>query len=415
MRLRLPARRVHAFQREVLRGVTLALAVLLTACVNQTVKSTSIPQVNTLESQLPEAQLLDVGVQIFDPGLDADQDDVDFLYPEVRRAEARYMPYLLADAIQSSGAWGAVRVVPNDKQAMDVLVSAQILESHGEELKLEVTATDATDRVWFEKEYKSKASRYSYETARTRFDPFQSVYNQIANDLLAVLKEQPATQLSTIRLVNELRFAQSFSPDAFAGYIEKNKRGVYEIQRLPALDDPNLLRVRKIRERDYLFIDTLQDYYASFNGQMLGPYQEWRKQSYTEAVALQELRAESQRRLIAGVVAVAAGIAGAASDNRGSRAAGNVAIASGGYLLKSGLDKRAEAEIHVQALEELGVSLEAEIAPQIIELDDRTITLTGTVQDQYDQWRELLRQIYEAEVGALEPTLTGDPALAEET
>jgi hypothetical protein len=384
------------------RAATLLCCLLLAACVNQTVKSTSVPQVQTLENQLPEAQLLDVGVQVFDPGLDADPDEADFVYPEVRRAEARYMPYLLVEAIQSSGAWGAVRMVPGQPQAMDILVEARIVESHGEELKLDVTATDATGLVWLEREYESKASRYSYETSRTLFDPFQAVYNQIANDLLAILKDQPPARLSTIRLVNELRFAQSFSPDAFEGYLSQNSKGVYEIQRLPARNDPMLQRVRKIRERDYLFIDTLQDYYASFNGQMLGPYQEWRKQSYTEAVALQELRAESQRRLIAGVISVAAGIAGAASDNRGSRAAGNVAIAGGGYLIKSGLDKRAEADIHVQALEELGVSLEAEIAPQIIELDDRTITLTGTVQDQYDQWRELLRQIYEAEVGALE-------------
>ena len=120
-------------------------ALVLTACVSQTVKSTTVPQVQTLEQQLPEAQLLDIGVVIFDPGLESDE-DADFVYPEVRRAEARYMPYLLVDAIQSSGAWGAVRVVPNENQAMDLLVSATILESHGEELKLDVVATDATGR-----------------------------------------------------------------------------------------------------------------------------------------------------------------------------------------------------------------------------------------------------------------------------
>lgn len=384
-----------------------ACALALTACVSQTVKSTTVPQVATLDQALPEAQLLDVGVVIFDPGLDADE-DADFVYPEVRRAEARYMPYLLVEAIQSSGAWGAVRVVPDDQQAMDLLVSATIIESHGEELRLSVTAKDATGQEWLNKEYENKASRYSYQTTRTRFDPFQAVYNQVANDLLEILKAQPSEQLSKIRLVNELRFAQSFSPDAFEGYLSQDRKGVYQIERLPAANDPMLLRVRKIRERDYLFIDTLQEYYASFNGQMLGPYQEWRKQSYDEAIALEELRAESRRRLIAGAVAVAAGIAGATSDNRAARSAGNVAIAGGGYLVKSGLDKRAEADIHVQALEELGLSLESEIAPQIIELEDRSITLTGTVQDQYDQWRELLRQIYEAEVGDIAPRSEGE-------
>lgn len=389
--------------------VLLALALSLTGCVSQTVKSTSVPQVKTLDEALPEAQLLDLGVVIFDPGVhEEEEEDQELVYPEVRRAEARYMPYLLVEAIQSSGAWGAVRVVPDDKQAMDILVFAEILESHGEALKLQVKAVDATGREWLDKDYEAKASRYSYETTRTRFDPFQAVYNRIANDLLEILKQQSAEQLAAIRLINELRFARSFSPDAFDGYIEQNGRGIYKIQRLPAEDDPMLLRVRKIRERDYLFIDTLQEYYASFNGQMVGPYQEWRKQSYDEAIALQELRAESTRRLIAGAVAVAAGIAGAVSDNSGARSAGNVAIAGGGYLIKSGLDKRAEADIHVQALEELGLSLESEIAPQVIELEDRSVTLTGTVRDQYDQWRELLRQIYQAEVGDLQPGPQGE-------
>jgi hypothetical protein len=390
-----------------LRMLCVLAALSVSACVSQTVKSTSVPQVETVQEALPEAQLLDVGVVIFDPGLEVDE-DADFVYPGVRRAEARYMPYLLVEAIQSSGAWGAVRVVPDDKQAMDLLVEATIIESHGEELQLGVTARDASGRVWLEKNYENKASKYSYERSRTRFDPFQAVYNQIANDLLAILKAQTPEQLARIRLVNELLFAQSFSPDAFEGYLERNGKGVYEIQRLPAQDDPMLLRVRKIRERDYLFIDTLQEYYASFNGQMLGPYQEWRKASYVEAIALQELRAESRRRLIAGAVAVAAGIAGVASDNRAARSAGNVAIAGGGYLLKSGLDKRAEADMNVQALEELGLSLESEIAPQVIELEDRSVTLTGTVRDQYDQWRELLRQIYQAEVGELQPRPQGE-------
>ena len=37
------------------------------------------------------------------------------------------------------------------------------------------------------------------------------------------------------------------------------------------------------------------------------------------------------------------------------------------------------------------------IATAVIELEDRTVTLEGTVQAQYTQWRELLHQIYEQE------------------
>jgi hypothetical protein len=363
----------------------LCLALAVTGCVNQTVKSTSIPSVNTMDEALPEGQLMDVGIVIFDPGLDGDEDE-EFTYPEVRRAEARYMPYLLLEAIQSSAAWGAVRVVPNENQAMDLLVSATILKSHGEELQLQVNAQDASGRVWLDKEYENRASKYSYtRTTRGGIDPFQTVYNQIANDLLEALQQLTPEERARVRLINELRFARSMSPDAFDGHLSEDGKGHYKIERLPAEDDPMLLRVRKIRERDYLFIDTLQEYYASFNGQMSAPYQEWRKLSYEEAIALQELRAESTRRLIAGAAMVIAGVAAAGSGDSNARAASNIAILGGGSIFKSGMDARTEAEIHVQALEELGLSLESEIAPQIIELDDRTITLTGSVEDQYQQ------------------------------
>ena len=54
-----------------------------------------------------------------------------------------------------------------------------------------------------------------------------------------------------------------------------------------------------------------------------------------------------------------------------------------------------------ESVAEMGSSLEAEIAPQVIALEDRTITLTGTVQAQYTQWQELMQKIYTQERGAL--------------
>ena len=49
----------------------------------------------------------------------------------------------------------------------------------------------------------------------------------------------------------------------------------------------------------------------------------------------------------------------------------------------------------------MGSSLESEIAPQVIALEDRTITLTGTVKAQYDQWQKLMEQIYIQERGSM--------------
>jgi hypothetical protein len=47
----------------------------------------------------------------------------------------------------------------------------------------------------------------------------------------------------------------------------------------------------------------------------------------------------------------------------------------------------------------LGESLESEVAPRVLSLDDRTITLTGTVEEQYVQWRQILADIYASEIG----------------
>ena len=57
--------------------------------------------------------------------------------------------------------------------------------------------------------------------------------------------------------------------------------------------------------------------------------------------------------------------------------------------------------MHMEAIEELGQSLESEVAPQVISLEDRTITLTGSVEEQYEQWREILADLYAVEVGQL--------------
>lgn len=388
-----------------LRIYALGMCILLAGCVSKSVNSTSVPAIRTASTAVPEALLLDVNIAAFNPGIeDFDESDDVLIYPEVRKAEALFMPGLLAQAIEESGAWGAVRVVPDTTQISDLLVQGKILHSDGEQLKLHITASDSRGYIWLDQRYSGTASRYSYGmTTRNNHDPFQVIYNNIANDLLAQLEKLQDRDRQNVRLVSELLFARSFSPDSFDGYLASNPSGKQLIMRLPAEDDPMLSRVRKIRDRDRLFIDTLQTYYSGFDQRMSGPYDEWRKLSYEEAIALQEIKAESRRQLAAGAIAVIAGIVGAVDgDHPATRAAGQLAVIGGGYLLKSGLQKRAEASLHAEALEELGSSLEAEILPQVIEMEDRTITLSGNVEEQYNQWREVLAEIYRTEVGDLD-------------
>lgn len=388
-------------------GCLIVALVGLSGCVSQTVKTTKIPAIQTPTAAIPNEQLLDVSIALFDPGLDIESDGDIPVFPEVRQSEARYMPQVLMSAMQDSGAWGAVRVVPSEDQLTDLMISGKILRSDGKNLALEITAVDATNRYWIDhRVYEAEASRYAYSrTTRSTHDAFQAVYNRIANDLLQYHDKLGPATLVRVRQVAEMRFAERFASQAFEDYVIYED-GHYQLQKLPAEGDPMLERVRKIRARDHLYVDTLQTYYEQFGGQMQLPYQEWRKLTYEEAMALEEVRAEAASDLLIGGLSVLAGIYAAAEGNDAvTRTAGNVAIMGGAYMVKSGLDKRNEAAIHVEALEELGASLEAEITPQVIQLDDQTITLTGNVQDQYAQWRALLDDIYESEIGSLDQTL----------
>ncbi len=387
-----------------LRMSVLALvSALLLACSTTTVKSTQYVQV-VQDTAPPEDLLLDVGVTVFDPGIDElDRDEEERVSPAIRNAEARYAPFLLAETLQRSGNWGAVRVLPNETSTMDVYIHGQILQSDGEGMRINISVRDSTGAIWYTKEYEEHISEFAYEASqRQANDPFQVIYNTIANDLLAWRKANLTEQrIGTIRTVSELQFARNFAPELFEQYLSVNNRGITEIVRLPADNDPSLARIREIRQRDNLFVDTVQDYYANYARQMRVPYDSWREQSYQATMTLDQLEASARRRFIAGTAAIVGGIAAATSSNAAVQTGALVGVGAGAYMIKSGFDKSAEAEIHIAALQELGESLEQEVAPRMIDLDDRTIMLNGTVEEQYKQWREILVEMYQAETGGI--------------
>ena len=378
---------------------------ILSGCATHTVKTTSYTPIIQDSQNINEDFLLDVGVAIFDPGIDELDDDQEQLTNhQVRLAESRYAPYLLSETLQRSANWGIVRLMPNANSPMDVFINGVILESNGETMSMRVSVSDSTGRQWYQKEYEQAISQFSYDPSqRQQNDPFQVLYNNIANDLLEWRQKNISEpDITEIRTVSEMLFAKRFSSQVFDSYLAQDRNGVYQITSLPSDDDPLLQRIRDIRERDFMFIDTVQDYYATYVRQMRLPYDSWREQSYHETIELRELEASARRRFIAGAATVVAGIAAATQgSNYGTQIGGAAAVGAGAYLIRSGFDKRAEAQMHMEALEELGQSLEDEVAPQVISLEDRSITLTGSVEEQYEQWREILADLYAAEVGQL--------------
>lgn len=387
-----------------LRALPLLAVFALGACTTTDVRTTAFTPLTVEDATIPESRLLDVGVVQFNPGLDtAEVDEEQLVFPELRQAESRYIAVTLAESLQSSQGWGAVRVIPSERTNIDVTVTGRIVQSDGETLTVDVTVTDSRGQRWFTKQYTEQASHYAYDRKHpTKGDAFQGIYNRVANDMLVYLQQLSDEYIAELRTISELRFAQNFSPDAFGRYLSKTEDGLYKLNALPAENDPMLQRVRRIRERDYLFVDTLQGYYGTFVKSMETPYQEWRAMSYEEVKQMRELKRKARNHTIMGAAAIIGGIAAAGAGAGSARAAGQVGIAGGGYLIKSGFDRRSEAKMHIEALQELGDSMQAEVEPRIVELEDRTVTLTGSVENQYRQWRELLKEIYEAETGGLE-------------
>lgn len=396
------------------KPVLLFVSILfMTGCVSKTIRVVDMTPPQQSDRYLSETELLDVGVSIFDPNVPDDYDEriEQLIMPEVRRAESQYIPFFAKNLLQSTGNWGAVRVVPRPTHAVDVMVNGKIIQSDGASMEIEVLVTDATGAVWIDRNYKALASKYSYEeTMPQHIDAFHAVYKNLADDMLAYRQSLSAEDVQRIRKTAELKFARDFSLEVFADHVVEVQPGIFEISRLPAENDPMLARVRRVREREYLFIDTLDEHYANFYRQMYPSYQSWRRASYEQAIAYKELKAQAKARAIGGTLAIVGGIAAIyESSDAYVDASGIVGIIAGATLITSAVQKRHEAEQQADRLRELGSAAEAELVPTTIELENQTLRLQGSVDEQYTELRRILRRVYFEDLGLTPPESITDP------
>lgn len=397
-----------------LAGGLLATALWLSGCVTSETRPVPRIQAKQATVHIPDAELLDVGIRVFDPGIPEKlKDDEEALakkhiYPDLRKAEARYLPTLLRETLEGTAQWGAVRVIPDTAEFVDVLVHGKLIDSNGGFLAVDITVWDAAGRVWIkDKRYSSLVDLGAYKTTASlkARDPFQNVYAQIANDMVLARDKLTALDRENIRKVANLRFAADLAPDAMAGMTAKDDSGIVQVVRLPSEDDPTLSRIERIRERDTAVVDTVNDYYASFHDTMEDSYGSWRQTSFTELEKEMRARSAARTRTVLGAAALIASIFAPNScstyDSCRIANAGRNAAAMGGIAaILSGVKKYADARVHADALKELTNSFQSEIAPQVVEVEGHTLRLTGTAEDQYREWRKLLKQIYLEEAGA---------------
>jgi len=338
----------------------------------------------------PDYALLNLGVVIFavpDPdrsiGISGES-----IYQQIASNETHYLPFVLRNALVESNQWGAVRVLPESDPSLDLTVRGRLIESNGLTLQLHLQVTDSTGREWINKTYRNETtaadypgpdpflrhlSRDEHIDAAAAGDPFGDIYNQIANDMLAFRSNLNRQQLEQITLVSDMRYAADISPQTYQRFLVPEVDGLITVSGLPARDDPMLLRIQNIKLRHHVFIDTIDEYYAALHEEMQAPYNLWRRYSRDQTV--EDLSA--QRRM----------------ESQSAAEFGSFLTLSQSY------NRYMWAKLFAQEFMQLATSFNNEVAPAILELNRQVHGLSGPVEAQYGQWREILRQIFELETG----------------
>ena len=388
--------------------VTVALLFMLTACATINPRKVAKTPISNAKSEIPEEELLDVGITVFKSSeVTEKKAKKERTTTEVRTAEGHFIPYHLKNTLEHSGYWGMVKVTPLESETADVLVQGKIIESNGENLTLKVTVRDSRGKVWINKTYKATVTGDAYgNNSVGEKDAFQGIYNAIANDMSRHMETLNREEIKNIRTVSKLKFAREFAPQPFEAYLKEEKGGEVTLTRLPADDDPMMERILRIRERDYMFEDTLNEYYEEFYHEMWSSYEDWRTLNLTERVALAEQKRDAFLRQAGGALLVALAILLEVQDAHDSGILTGALVIIGGQVFLSGVNITKQAQIHYEALAELGESFGSEVKPIVVEFQDKKYELTGSAEEQYTRWRELLRQIYYAETGFRPPDIT---------
>ena len=343
---------------------------------------------------------LSILVPIFEPNIPKNSDDYKRkgVWPELRRAEANRFSVQLRDALADTKAFGAVRVSPDDTATAHLYVHGKILQSNGEDIHLSVSVTDIAGKRLLKKTYKHRVSEYAFNDPRKKgVDVYEPIFSMVAMDVVKLTKKLKTKYITQLNGIEEMRFAESFSPDYFSGYISSRFK-VTKLTGFPADNDPMLQRVRSLRVRDQMFIDNIQVDYDDFRQTMNADYSTWQKQAFYESKAAREARAAANAQMLVGILAVAAGASAASNSNSSGGYDRGLALATAGVAsIASGVQKSKDSKAHLESLSEIGRSLNIQLAPKVIEMDDRTIELTGTASEQYTSWRAYLREIYLSE------------------
>lgn len=393
---------------------------------------------------IPAAQLvqpvskLDVIIPVFDPGLN-DPDKNKKLWPELRRAEANAYSWDFKKALDATGEFGATRVAPDATASGDIYVIGRIDESNGEKLEISIQVIDISGQDMITRTRISgfnafssvvgdslSSKSFSQELDSSFFNdvrnkekkPYQALFDEMAAYVASIVQEMPETAKKDLKNVSTLRFATSLSNDTFGEHLE-NKEGLFKVKSLPSDEDATYQKVLALQVRDQLFIDKLQNEYEAFS-QKFGPsHRVWQEQVMLEAEARKETKSKGTGEALTGIALIGLAILSAnqaikisaknkeeedeekkRTNSAKSTLATTTAVLAGvvgASRIYDSMHSFEEAEVHNELIDELGDSLDLEVAPQNVAFEESQTKLVGDAAEQFRQWRAFLKKIYELE------------------
>ncbi len=306
-----------------------------------------------------------------------------WIFDEIKEKETQFLPHLLSRALVESDLWGAVRVVPAPDPSLPLTIEGEILSSNGLDLALHIKATDSSGRTWLDQDYADVAALGDYPES-TRFtygnrfdganyvDPFHDLYKRVANDLLAARDALEVDTLEETLQLADMVYARDLAPERFGDSLRVNDEGLLELVSLPAEDDPMLARVADMRQRHLVFIDTVDEYYQTLYSDIQAAYVLWRRYSLDQTQETLERNQQPESTMNYG-------------DSRSFLA------------LSQRYDRFKWSKIYEHEFTELAAGFNNELAPAMLELNGQVHGLSGTMEQQYREWRGILRALFELE------------------
>lgn len=282
-----------------------------------------------------------------------------------RETEAQLLGAKQRRVFENAGQWGVVRLYPQPSLIPQLMLDMVVLQSDGRQLRVHAMLTGVHGATLLSDTYLDYASSEGVLTADNE-DPFTDLFHRIHNDVATKVALMPESE-DYLRQLSFLRYAQQLAPQAFEAYLSREGES-WQLLRAPAEQDPMHQRISKLREYELLFVDTIDEQLTSALREIDTAYRLWLRASKEQLDWLEKRRAR-------GVNAE-----GLADDSAFAR---HQAVYAAYRSLK----------IHEQELFELVLDLESESRSTALEIEETVVTLEGTLEQQYREWREALAKI----------------------